>query len=344
MPASPSRRPAVSVVMANRNGAAFLAGALVSAQRQSLRDLEIIVCDDASTDDSVDIVTAMMREDPRIRLVRNEVHVGPGAARNKALPLARGEWIAVMDGDDLIHPDRLARLVDAAVADGTDMIADDLVMFYADTSRPSHRLLTGRWRRAPFWVEAADYVRLNRFYGSGPALGYLKPLFKASLFAEGAMGYDESLSIAEDYDLVLRLLHKGARLRVYPEGLYYYRKHQGSTSHRLNESAVAALIAANSRFLGDVSSRDPRLRSALVARRCSLVTALAYERLLTALKRQDWLRALGIAASAPRAATLLHMPLVLRLRRLLPSGARAPEPVQVKWESAGDGNCEAAGR
>jgi glycosyltransferase involved in cell wall biosynthesis len=344
MQISPPHRPVVSVVMANRNGAAFLAGALVSAQRQSLRDLEIIVCDDASSDDSVDLVTAMMREDPRIRLIRNEVHVGPGAARNKALPRARGEWIAVMDGDDLMHPDRLARLVDAAVADGADMIADDLVMFYADAPRPSHRLLTGRWRRTPSWVEAADYVRLNQFYGSGPALGYLKPLFKASLFADAAMSYDESLSIGEDYDLVLRLLHKGARLRVYPEGLYYYRKHRGSTSHRLNEGAVAALLAANSRFLGDVSSRDPRLRSALIARRRSLVTALAYERLLTALKRRDWLRAFGIAVTSPRAATLLRMPLVLRLRRLLPWRAQAPEHVQVKWESAADGNCEAAGR
>src|SRR5258707_15861088 len=97
LPDRPATAPFVSVIMANYNGAAHLADAIGSAQSQSLRDLEIIVSDDASTDDSLEIVTPLMAEDRRIRLVQSPHNGGPAVARNRALALAQGEWIAVMD-------------------------------------------------------------------------------------------------------------------------------------------------------------------------------------------------------------------------------------------------------
>lgn len=321
-----SPRPAVSVVIANRNNAPFLAGALLSVRRQSLNDIEIIVSDDDSTDDSVELISDMMREDPRIRLLRGDTNGGPAAARNRAFPLVRGEWIAVMDGDDLMHPDRLEKLADAARADRADIVADDLVMFSADAPSLSDCLLKGPWRRRPFWVDPVDYVRLNNLYGRGPALGYLKPLFKTSLFADGALRYDESLRIAEDYDLVLRLLDSGARLRVYPEGLYYYRRHRASTSHRLSENAITAMLAANRRFLTYASGRDPQLGAAVLAQRHTLEIALAYERLLAALKAKTWLRALAIAIASPKAAALLRLPITVRSQRILAKLMSAAEP------------------
>ena len=105
----PARAPVVSVIMANYNGSAYLGDAIASVRRQSLRELELIVSDDASTDDSVRIVSEAMGGDPRIRLLRSKQNSGPAAARNKALALAKGDWIAVMDSDDLMHPDRLLR-------------------------------------------------------------------------------------------------------------------------------------------------------------------------------------------------------------------------------------------
>src|SRR5260370_2079174 len=115
--------PTVSIVMANYNGAAHLADAIQSAQSQSLRDLEIIVSDDASADDSIAIVTGLMAKDPRIRLVRGCHNGGPAAARNRALALAQGEWIAVMDSDDLMHPDRLRTLVELSRRAQADIVA-----------------------------------------------------------------------------------------------------------------------------------------------------------------------------------------------------------------------------
>src|SRR3954462_3120152 len=97
----------VSVIIANNNGEKFIADAIRSACRQTLRDIEIIVSDDASTDASVAIVEGLIAEDDRIRLVRSDANGGPAAARNRALGIARGEWISILDSDDLMHPRRL---------------------------------------------------------------------------------------------------------------------------------------------------------------------------------------------------------------------------------------------
>jgi glycosyltransferase involved in cell wall biosynthesis len=329
---STSSRPTVTVIMANFNGAAHLAETLGSVQKQSMRDLEIIVSDDASDDRSAEIVTALMAKDPRIRLIRGERNGGPAAARNRALAVANGEWIAIVDGDDLIHPKRFATLVEAAVRDGADIVADDLLVFDSDHSRPPTTLLEGRWARAPFWVEIRDYIRLNNFYGRGPALGYLKPLFRSSLLTDTFTRYDEDLRIAEDYNLALQLLRAGARFRVYPLLLYFYRKHSASTSHRLKADVLEALKAADLKLLDQLSNSDRDLAAPIHARIRSIETALAYEELLNSLKIGDWSAAVRGVLVKPQAALLLKLPLGVRLHRLRPmsaSGGKSSDKRQV---------------
>jgi GT2 family glycosyltransferase len=311
--------PTVSIVMANYNGAAHLADAIGSAQSQSLRDLEIIVSDDASSDDSLEIVTRLMAEDWRIRLVQSPNNGGPAVARNRALTLAQGQWIAVMDSDDLMHPDRLTTLVEMARRDNADIVADNLVEFDTAGSKALRPLLSGRWAREPFWVEICRYIRLNHLYGPGPALGYLKPLFRKSILTGPTAYYNETLKIAEDYDLVLRLLRAGKQMRVYPLPLYFYRRHSASISHRLNERVLEALKAADERFLDEISDENQPLADAVKGRMRSVETALAFERLLNALKARKWSTAIRIALTKPRAAALLRLPVGVRLRGLAPS-------------------------
>jgi succinoglycan biosynthesis protein ExoO len=313
-----SGRPVVSVIIANYDGAAYLTDAIQSAQRQTLRDLEIIISDDGSKDASVGIVTRLMAEDRRIRLIQSKHNRGPAAARNSALAVAKGEWIAVMDSDDLIHSERLIRLVEAARRDGAELAADNILEVYQDRSVPPRPLLRGEWAVRPHWIGIIDYIKLNLFYKRGPNLGYLKPLFRASILAE-TNRYDETLTIGEDYDLVARLLQSGKKLRVYPDALYFYRKHRASLSQRPNTNALEALRAANQRFLKQISPRDPKLVAAINTRTRSIDTALLYHKLLDCLKAGEWSNSLRIALRKPQTAALLRIPIGARLRRLLPS-------------------------
>ena len=101
--------PAVSIIMPSYNCAAFIPAAIQSVIDQSFTDWELIVVDDGSTDASLDIIQSFARADARIRPVCSATNRGAAGARNDALALARGRFIAFLDSDDLWKPEKLAR-------------------------------------------------------------------------------------------------------------------------------------------------------------------------------------------------------------------------------------------
>ncbi len=321
----PPAAPLVSVVIANHDNARFIESALRSVLSQTLRELEVLVADDASTDDGPERVAAIAATDGRVRLLRAERNGGPGAARNRALDVARGRWIAVVDGDDLLHPDRLRRLIEAAEADGADIATDNLMVFDDAGRLPPHAALRGAMGREPRWVDAAEYVRANALDGPGPALGVLKPVLRADRLR--GLRYDPTLRIAEDYDLVARLLADGARLRCYPFLTYFYRKHGASISHRLSRATLLPMLAADDGFRARLPvPPPPALLAALDRRRRSLEDALGFETLVAALKARRPAEAVRAALHRPRAAALLRVPLRDRLRRLRHRAAAPAAP------------------
>jgi glycosyltransferase involved in cell wall biosynthesis len=234
------------VIMANYNGGRFIEAAIASVLAQTLRDLELIVSDDASSDDCLSRVFAIAAHDQRIRVIRSFTNTGPGEARNRALHQARGRWIAVVDSDDLIHPERLERLITAAEKDGADLAADDLLVFSNDQKYAPFNWLKNI--RGPQWLGLAAYIRLNSFFLHGMEIGYLKPVFSAALLARTGVRFNQALPVGEDYDFVLRLLAAGARFRVYPELTYFYRKHQDSISYRISRTAIESALECGDAF------------------------------------------------------------------------------------------------
>lgn len=289
--------PLVSVIMANYRGAAYLPAALDAVLAQTVRDIEVIVSDDASADDSAAIVRQFAARDPRVSLIEARENRGPAAARNKALQAARGEWIAIVDSDDVIHPERFDILLAAAGALKADAVADDLLFFSQADAGPT--LLGAKATGQPMPVSAEFFIRSNTSGTGLPPLGYLKPIFRRSRVA--ALRYDESMRIAEDYDFLLRFLLGGGRLFVLPEPLYLYRRHSSSISHRLSEAHMLALIANQEALVatnGDLLSHA--MRRELDVRMTSLRNGLEFERLVAAMKGRQAARTLGMLAAKPR--------------------------------------------
>ncbi|MFH1516801.1 MAG: glycosyltransferase family A protein, partial [Pseudomonadota bacterium] len=100
--------PAVSVLMANYNGEPYLAAAIQSVLGQDLTSLELILVDDGSADGSVALAQGIAEQDPRLRVFSGQRLGGPAPVRNFALDQARGDWVAIIDSDDLVHPQRLS--------------------------------------------------------------------------------------------------------------------------------------------------------------------------------------------------------------------------------------------
>lgn len=103
--------PRVSVIMGMYNCAGTLRRAVMSVLDQSYGDLELILCDDASTDETYSIALELSRSDSRIVLLRNERNVGYNVVLNRCIDTARGIYIAVMDSDDVALPERIEKEV-----------------------------------------------------------------------------------------------------------------------------------------------------------------------------------------------------------------------------------------
>jgi teichuronic acid biosynthesis glycosyltransferase TuaG len=103
--------PVVTVLTAVRNGARFLPETIASIRSQTFGDWEHVIVDDASEDDTAQIVESAMRTDPRVKLVRRAERGGPYAAANEGLSSARGHYVARIDADDVALPPRIERQV-----------------------------------------------------------------------------------------------------------------------------------------------------------------------------------------------------------------------------------------
>jgi succinoglycan biosynthesis protein ExoO len=309
-------RPVVSVVTANYNGAVHLPAAIASVLGQTLEDLELIVVDDCSADDSAAIARAAAERDPRVRLIVQPANAGPGAARNAAIAAARGRYIAVFDSDDLMAPDRLERLVRRAEADQAGIVADNLLAFDDAVPGAARPFLSERLFTQARWISLAEVIASSRMYSRTPGLGYLKPLIDAAALTTAGVRYDESLRIGEDYDFLLRLMAQGLRLRLEPAALYRYRRHSASISHAVRRDHLEAMLRADAAFAADHPALAPAARRALAARRRSLERALAYDEVIGRLKARDLTGALARSLGAPGIWPLLTMPVTARVKRL----------------------------
>jgi glycosyltransferase involved in cell wall biosynthesis len=210
------RPPRVSVVLPVYNGEPFLADALDSILKQSFRDFELIAIDDGSRDATGEMLDRLALIDSRVSVL-HQTNAGMVRALNRGLELARGDFIARMDHDDLAHPERFARQV--AFLDAQPDIA---VVGCAVT------LIDEKGKR----IREVEYPRTSEavaaFLETGAPLAHPTVMMRrAAVLAVG--GYREAYRHAEDYDLWLRIAER-YRIANLPNRLLLYRQHAAKQS------------------------------------------------------------------------------------------------------------------
>lgn len=116
------RQPWISVVMPVYNAQDYLADSIESVLNQSFRDLELIVVDDCSSDNSREVCKRYVEQDERVRLIQLKENIGAGMARNRGIQAASGRYLAFMDADDTIETGLYKKAVDASEDGRVDMI------------------------------------------------------------------------------------------------------------------------------------------------------------------------------------------------------------------------------
>ena len=118
----------VSIIMPSYNYALYIKKAIESVLSQTYKNWELIIIDDASTDNSLSIINEYLKNDSRVKLIINDKNIGLCASLNKAIQLADGEWIAFLESDDEFLPESIEEKIKAAKL-GTDFIYTDVELF-----------------------------------------------------------------------------------------------------------------------------------------------------------------------------------------------------------------------
>jgi glycosyltransferase involved in cell wall biosynthesis len=213
--------PAVSIIMPAHDAAAYIADAIESILAQTFADLELIVVNDSSTDHTQEVIDAYAARDPRVRPLRASVR-SAARARNVALEAARGEFVALMDADDVALPDRIEKQVEAA-RDRPDVVLWGTYMRRITAEGvPMGTVEVGSRTTEEF--DALDRTAsLIRLYGT-VALFRRETLLRVGPF-------DPTFEPIEDAELWDRMASHGPAL-VVPEVLQLYRQHDESLSVR----------------------------------------------------------------------------------------------------------------
>lgn len=228
-------KPVVSVIMPVYNTPAdYLREAIQSVRSQIYPNWQLCIADDCSTNEStLQVLKEVEKSDPRILVHRCEKNGGIAAASNAALGIATGDMVALMDHDDLISPVALLRVAQASVLSSADFV-------YSDEGHisPGGDFLGGIYRPA----FSLAYLQ------SHPYIVHLIA-FSARLLHDIG-GFNASLTISQDYDLILRAAERARNIVHIPEILYLWRQLPTSAGHQLQEKVMqtsAGILEEHSR-------------------------------------------------------------------------------------------------
>ncbi len=242
-----TKRPLVSVLVPHHNLGAYLEDTVRSALASDYANLEVVVVDDASTDAaSVAVVERLAASaDPRVRVVRSPQNLGLSATRNVALAHARGTHALTLDADDLIDPRFISIAVKGLERNPDVSFVVPQTAYFDDAPRVDPA-------RAP-------RPQFMTFVGEARASGLLQNRFSTATImgrveAFRSLGYDESLSAYEDWDMYLRAVMARRRFIVTNAVHFHYRRRAGSMIH-----SEAALRRIGLHYHDIVRGKDIRI-------------------------------------------------------------------------------------
>ena len=203
MAETPADQPLISVIIPAYNAAGTIAATLASVREQRYPHFEIIAVDDGSTDRTHDILRAIAREEPRLRII-TQANGGVARARNAAIAEAQGTWIATIDADDIWHPDKLARQMHVAT---TSPLAPVMVYSWCRRIDAQDRVISDQGR------PLHEGMALDQILGFNFLNNASNVMFRADA-ARAAGGFEEAFQAfraygTEDIDFYLALAQRG---------------------------------------------------------------------------------------------------------------------------------------
>lgn len=316
--APPSLPPLVTVVIPAHAAASTLGRAIQSVLGQSLKEIEVIIVDDASTDATWPLIADVLPQDERVRAIRHQSNRGKSVAMNRAISIARGRWLAVLDADDWYHRDRLAALVELGERCQAEMVADNQTFYdapasaYVGTAWPTG---DAAWELGfdDFLIGADAYETFN--------LGMIKPVVRCDFIHASGLMYEEKAKNCQDFFYIMQFYVAGGRLFIIDTPYYYYTQPFGAISRCWSHTGrshynfkIACDISEQylSAIKGCISLRQ---MGRLAARARQMRTLERYYQVRELFLHRHWGAALGLYARNPRMLDYLLRRIANRLSK-----------------------------
>ena len=225
-----NKRPQISIIITTYNRGNFICEAIHSALSQSFSDWEMIIIDDASEDDTEEIVKKYLEKDSRIKYIKNDKNIGKAKTYNKALSIAISQYIAPLDSDDIwLDRDKLKKQVDFLDANPDYALLGGGIMHIDAHSKPIKKVL----------FPVYDSVIRNIILQFNP-FAQSTLLYRKNVALECG-GYSTEYKISDDYELWLKigLKHKFTNI---PQVLSGYRIHGGNITHTKRLTAAREIL------------------------------------------------------------------------------------------------------
>jgi len=233
MKSSTRSSPLVSVLIPVHNGERYLREAIESMLNQTYRNLEIIIIDDGSTDQTASVANRF--SDSRIRFINQPVNIGLVATLNNGIQHCSGEFIARMDADDVSEPERIEKQVKFLLEHPDIGLLGTAI-----------RVIAERQRLRPVYTNP-DEIKSRLLYGN--PINHPTVMIRTSTL--GVHRYDPSFIHAEDYELWCRM-KKTVRLSNLPEALLQYRSHPQQISRTAGEVQLQTIKRIHEQLLHEL--------------------------------------------------------------------------------------------
>ena len=250
----------ISIIVPVYQSASYISVCVRSVLQQTRADLELLLVDDGSADQTREICEKFQESDPRVRLLPRK-HEGVSAARNAGIREARGEYLFFLDSDDAIHARLLETLHRRAEETGAvitgcayDCIQSAVFREHTENMEGSAGAGKGSYMKNP---KAMEYFFEGG--GAGRLLSIGGKLIRRD--AAGAVRFDEGLSYGEDTKFIYELIAGGADVCILPVSWYYYRMHKSNVS-RMQTLAAYKSMYRTERYICDHEWKSGRKANA----------------------------------------------------------------------------------
>tara|TARA_B100001121_G_C18586602_1_gene572400 strand:- start:195 stop:899 length:705 start_codon:yes stop_codon:yes gene_type:complete len=193
----------ISIIMSSFNSEKTIEESILSILNQDYKNIEFLIADDGSTDNTLKIIKKLKENDQRIKIIENTKNVGLTKSLNQLLKISNGRYIARQDSDDLSFPNRLTRQINFLKRTNSEIVTSRAIIKDKEEKIPKY-----------------SYLLPNKL-----VMKYKNPFIHGTLFVdknvfEEVGGYDENFYFAQDYKFYIDCFKHGKKIRIINEVLY----------------------------------------------------------------------------------------------------------------------------